>query len=137
MVGFSKLPPAEVERRRQLSVEAYGEMRDAEFDRWYQEECDRFYWRNGRCCAGCDHWSSSGGRVGECFSAPPMSGRDIMASLGIISCSYTPPPGQPFTEWDHVCGAFQDEFDWSTLPEDYRKRIGAPEQHREDTTHDR
>jgi hypothetical protein len=123
--AFTSLPAKEVERRRLASVEALKDQERAEFQRWYQEECDRFYWRHGRCCAGCDHWASEGGWLGQCMSAPPVSGADVVRSLGIISCTYTPPPGQPFTRGDHVCGAFQDEFDWSTLGEDYLKRIGA------------
>ena len=29
------------------------------------------------------------------------------------------------TSHNHVCGAFRDEFDWSTLDADYLERIGA------------
>ncbi len=124
-MSFTKLPPAEVERRRLASVEVMKERARTDFERRYQERCDSFYWKHGRCCAGCDHWSSEMGDIGECMSAPPVSGVDVVRSLGIDWCTYTPPPGQPFTKHDHVCGAFKDEFDWSTLTPEYLQRIGA------------
>ena len=123
---FTNLSPEEIERRRKASVDAMVEIKKGEFERRYQERCDRFYWKHGRCCAGCDHWASDGGDVGECTSAPPVSGADVLLRLGIRWCSYLPPPGRPFTKRDHVCGAFSDEFDWSTLDVEYRQRIGAP-----------
>lgn len=125
-MSFTSLPASEVERRRLASIEAMKERSRTAFERWYQERCDCFYWKHGRCCAGCDHWSSEAGDIGECMSAPPVSGVDVLRSLGIDWCTYTPPPGQPFTKRDHVCGAFKDEFDWSTLDDVYRQKIGAP-----------
>lgn len=122
---FSNLPPDEIERRRQLSIQAEKDLRRKEFERWYQEHCDKFYWKHGRCCAGCDFWNSEAGNIGECTSAPPISGEQILKSLGIMCSSFVPPPGQPFTRHDHVCGAFQDCFDWSSLDPEYLKRIGA------------
>ena len=62
---FDRLPPEEIERRRKLSVEAYKNVQASEFDKWYQEKCDTLYWRNGPCCAGCDHWQSEGGLTGD------------------------------------------------------------------------
>jgi hypothetical protein len=123
---FSKLPADEIERRRNLSITAFDGIKRAEFEAWYQEQCDSFYWKNGRCCAGCDHWSSSEAWIGQCMSAPPVSGADVIRSMGINWSSYNPPPGQPYTKRDHVCGAFKDEFDWSTLDESYLRKIGAP-----------
>lgn len=125
---FSDLPPSEVERRRLISVEALEDRKRSEFERWYQKRCDEFFWRNGPCCAGCDHWSSEAGDVGQCMAAAPVSGVDVVKSLGIDWCSYVPPPGQPYTKRDHKCGAFQDTFDWSTLGEVYLKSIGARDQ---------
>lgn len=125
MTLFTRLPAEEIERRRQASMAAMKARSRAEFDRWYQERCDRYYWNHGRCCAGCDHWTSEAGDIGECASAPPVSGVDVLRSLGIDWCTYTPPPGQPFTKRGHVCGAFKDEFDWTTLDPDYLKKIRA------------
>lgn len=122
---FTTLSPDEVERRRLASVEAMKERAKTRFERWYQKRCDEFFWQKGRCCAGCDHWSSEAGDVGECLSAPPVSGAQVLLSLGIDWSSYTPPPGQPFTKREHVCGAFQDTFDWATLDEEYLAAIGA------------
>lgn len=124
-MGFGNLPSDEVERRRLASIEAMSERRRADFERWYQKRCDEFFWKNGRCCAGCDHWSSEAGDIGECLSAPPVSGEQVLKSMGITWSSYTPPPGQPFTHRDHVCGAFQDTFDWASLGEEYLALIGA------------
>lgn len=123
---FSNLPPDEVERRRQASIEAMRERQRNDSERWYQKRCDEFFWKNGRCCAGCDHWSSEAGDIGECLSAPPISGSQVLKSLGIEWSSYIPPPGQPFTRRDHVCGAFQDTFDWSSLDAEYLASIGVP-----------
>lgn len=122
---FSKLPASEIERQRNLSIAALTELKRAEFEAWYQEQCDAFYWKNGPCCAGCDHWSSSEAWIGQCMSAPPVSGADVIRSMGIAWSSYIPPPGQPYTKRDHVCGAFKDDFDWSTLDELHLSKIGA------------
>ncbi|OAN56940.1 hypothetical protein A7Q26_17610 [Sphingobium sp. TCM1] len=96
------------------------------FERWYQKRCDEFFWKNGRCCAGCDHWCSEAGDIGECLSAPPVSGEQVLRSLDISWSSHIPPPGQPYTRRDHVCGAFQDTFDWASLGAEYLASIGAP-----------
>lgn len=124
-MAFTKLPAEEVERRRLLSCDAWTERQKDDFQRWYQEDCDKFYWKHGRCCAGCDHWSSEQGHIGECTLAPPVSGLQVMRSMGIEWSSYTPAPGQPWTSRDHVCGAFKDDFDWASLDADYLVRIGA------------
>lgn len=122
---FTHLPPEEVERRRQVSVAEWKARQREDWERRYQERCDTFYWKNGRCCAGCDFWRSEAGDTGECTAAPPVSGEQVIRSMGIEWSSYTPPPGQPFTTRDHVCGAFQDNFDWQTLDAEYLERIGA------------
>jgi hypothetical protein len=46
--------------------------------------------------------------------------------LGIENCSMGLSVGHIVTSQDHVCGDFKDEFDWSSLPLPYQKRIGAP-----------
>lgn len=120
----TSLSPEEIERRRTLSLDALKEIEAERFAQWYQERCDTFYWKNGRCCAGCDHWSSSEGDIGQCMAAPPVSGMDVLRSLDITWSSYIPAPGQPFTRHDHVCGAFKDDFDWSSLPPEYLQRVG-------------
>jgi hypothetical protein len=45
--------------------------------------------------------------------------------LGIWGSSLKPDPGHVVTAREHVCGDFKDEFDWSSLPLAYRKRIGG------------
>ncbi|NBU79778.1 MAG: hypothetical protein EBS50_12030 [Sphingomonadaceae bacterium] len=122
---FSHLPPDELERRRLASVKAWQEMQRAEWEAGYQEKLDRLYWKTGKCCAGCDHWASDQGFSGACTAAPPVSGWDVLRSAGIDWASYVPAPGHPFTHATHVCGAFKDDFDWSTLPAEYLKQIGA------------
>lgn len=124
-MAFSKLPPDEIERRRILSVAVWKVRKDAAWQKRYQEMCDKFYWKHGRCCAGCDHWASDAGHIGECLSAPPVSGEQVLRSLGIDWCTLLPPPGQPHTKRDHVCGAFKDDFDWPSLGAEYLARIGA------------
>lgn len=122
---WSKFTPEEIERRRLESVEAMKERDRAEWYAWYQEQCDRMYWARGKCCAGCDHWSSDGGMTGNCLAAGIVSGSDVIRSLGFTFCSYTPPPGHPFSRAESYCGKFEDKFDWSTLDADYLARIGA------------
>ena len=91
-----------------------------------QEALDSFYWKNGPCCAGCDWWHHISPKVGECHRAPIVSGHDRMQALGITFSSKPFTAGHPITERDHPCGEFKDVFDWKTLPQPYRKRIGAP-----------
>jgi hypothetical protein len=124
-MSWSGLSPEEIERRRMASVEALRKQDRAEFERWYQEQCDRDYWTRGRCCAGCDHWQSDMGNSGQCTAAGIVSGEDVMRSQGITFSSYAYPPGFPWTTGDKHCGLFKDEFDWSTLDRDYLERIGA------------
>lgn len=124
-MGWSRFSPEELERRRALSIAA---LKSLEADEWaerYQETCDSIYWKFGPCCAGCDHWSSYAGLSGQCMASPILSGADVMRSLGVTWCSYTPEPGHPYTEAKHRCGLFSDTFDWSTLEADYLRRIGA------------
>ena len=125
-MAWSTLPPDEVERRRLSSVSAIECRKREEFARWYQEKCDELYWARGQCCAGCDYWQSAMGNIGQCAAAGIVSGADVARSiLGPGFCSYTPPPGLPYSEATFYCGKFRDEFDWSSLEMDYLSRIGA------------
>lgn len=125
MSKFTKLPPDEIERRRRLSVLELAERDKAKWERQYQKLCDREYWAHGQCCAGCDHWQSGGGFLGRCSAAGIVSGENVMRSMGVSFCSYTPEPGFHFTRHNHACGLFRDEFDWSLLDEVYLTGIGA------------
>ncbi len=91
-----------------------------------QEHHDKFYFRHGPCCAGCDWWRIINGAFGCCTASAPVSGSERAGMLGIESCSYPIPAGPVITKKDHVCGDFRDEFDWSLLPLSYRCRVGAP-----------
>jgi hypothetical protein len=91
-----------------------------------QERADRLYWKQGPCCAGCDHWRSSCGLVGECTLTAPMAGKERLAMIGIRNCSLSIGAGHAFTPHDHRCGQFKDEFDWTSLPLFYRRKIGCP-----------
>ena len=120
----------EIERRRQISISAMKTIEKREWSEKYQAICDKFYWENGPCCAGCDHWESDAGMIGICTSAPIVSGEQVLKSIGITSCTYTPRPGHPYTEASFKCGSFKDEFEWSTLPAEYLNEIGASKQQR-------
>ncbi len=123
---FSNLSTEEIERRRAASVLAMRQRERAEFDKWYQAECDRMYWSQGQCCAGCDHWQSSMGLTGECSAGGVLSGHDVMMSItGGGFSSYTPPSGYPFRPAGHWCSLFKDEFDWSSLEPEYLFSVGA------------
>ena len=45
--------------------------------------------------------------------------------LGMSGCSLPLQAGHILTPRDHHCGDFEDEFDWSSLPTHYLRRIGA------------
>jgi len=53
-----------------------------------------------------------------------VSGAERLAAIGIENCSLPPRAGHALTKREHVCGEFKDEFDWASLPLDYRKRVG-------------
>ena len=97
-----------------------GEMTDR------QEFLDRFYFEHGPCCAGCDWWQSLNSRAGLCTKWPPFKEGDRVAMLGITGSSLDVGSGHVMTLRDHLCGWFKDDFDWSSLPLPYRKRIGEP-----------
>ncbi len=90
-----------------------------------QESIDTFYWENGSCCAGCDHWRALNAMAGECTLSPPVSGADRAGAVGISNCSLHIPAGHIPTRRDHKCGEFKDDFDWASLPLAYQKRVGA------------
>lgn len=122
---FGNLPPVEIERRRAASVQALQERDRAKFDNWYQAECDRAYWANGQCCAGCDFWNSDMGWSGECRANGLVPADEVFASIGIISWTGPKEPGFPLTGGDFWCGKFRDDFDWPSLGEEYLTEIGA------------
>ncbi len=92
-----------------------------------QEVLDTFYHKQGPCCAGCDWWHSISALVGECHRSAMVSGHDRMLALGISQSSMALGAGHAITERQHVCGEFKDEFefDWTSLPLPYRRRLGA------------
>ncbi len=91
-----------------------------------QERADAFYWSNGPCCAGCDHWRNINTLYGECAATQPgLSGEERAASLGLHGFSVTLPTGHAITRREHKCGAFADTFAWDTLPLPYLKKVGA------------
>lgn len=91
-----------------------------------QEFLDTYYFENGPCCAGCDWWHSISSLVGNCTRAPIVSAKERMDALGVESSSHRFKSGHPITPRAYHCGEFKDEFDWTSLPLPYRKRIGAP-----------
>lgn len=118
------MPDSEIERRRIASINALKARDREEWNAKYQEICDTEYFKNGPCCAGCDHWQSDAGLTGNCSAAGILSGAEVARSLGWEGSSYTPAPGFPFTRSHFHCGKFKDEFDWESLERDYLMRIG-------------
>ena len=90
-----------------------------------QRLLDQFYWRNGACCAGCDHWEYINSLIGECKAAAPVSGAERLAMIGVGRSSLQSDAGHVLTKRNHKCGAFKDDFDWQSLPLAYRKSIGC------------
>lgn len=60
------------------------------------------------------------------MKSAPVGGASRWDILGIQNCSLRLSVGHVVTARDHICGDFKDEFDWSSLPVPYRKRIGDP-----------
>lgn len=92
-----------------------------------QEAIDAFYTKTGPCCAGCDWWAHMNSVAGECRkSAPvPAEQRYGMVVMGSLPWRFIgAEAGHIITNRDHRCGDFKDEFDWSTLPPAYLRRIG-------------
>ncbi len=89
-----------------------------------QELLDRFYTQRGPCCAGCDWWHPVNTVAGECRRSAPVPGEQRIAMLGMRSTSLLIPAGHVMTLREHHCGDFKDEFDWSSLPAAYLRRIG-------------
>lgn len=88
------------------------------------EIIDRFYVKHGPCCAGCDWWAPFNSVTGECRRSTPVSGEQRIAMLGMTSSSRVSGAGHVMTLREHHCGEFKDDFDWSTLPAHYLRRIG-------------
>ncbi len=97
----------------------------------WQENVDRFYFRHGKCCAGCDWWRSLSSLVGNCTKSKIVSGTERGDMLGIRWTSLRLSTGHAVTARDYVCGQFKDEFDWTSLPLPYRKRVGQIDGHGE------
>jgi hypothetical protein len=91
-----------------------------------QEHLDQFYFQHGPCCAGCDWWRHISSLIGDCTRSAPVSGSERADMLGISNPSRAFKAGHVVTPREHVCGDFKDEFDWTSLPLPYRKRVGAP-----------
>ena len=92
----------------------------------HQERADAFYWQNGPCCSGCDHWRNINVLIGQCEVTPPgLSGEERAASLGMSGVSIRLASGHALTRREHKCGQFADTFVWDVLPLPYLKRIGA------------
>lgn len=78
-----------------------------------QRSHDRFYHEHGPCCAGCDWWQWHNSRVGECTRSAPVPGIQRVSMIGMTSPSLEPAAGHILTLRDHVCGQFEDTYDWS------------------------
>ena len=85
---------------------------------------DHFYTLHGPCCAGCDFWSMANVLVGECTRSAPVSGQQRWSMMRVHAPAYMPDAGHIITPREHRCGDFKDDFDWSSLPLIYLKRIG-------------
>lgn len=92
----------------------------------YQEQMmiDKFYFKNGDCCAGCDHWRHDGSIVGECTLSKILPASERASLLHFKGVSMNMGAGHALTRRDYVCGNFKDDFDWGSLPILYLKRIG-------------
>jgi hypothetical protein len=90
-----------------------------------QEAVDRFYWKTGQCCSGCDWWVHLNSVAGECRKSAPVAASERWSMMGFHGCSEPDEAGHVVTPREHYCGAFKDDFDWSSLSATYLSRIGA------------
>lgn len=90
-----------------------------------QELADRWYVKHGPCCAGCDWWHQHNSIVGECRRSAPVPAEQRVGMLGVHGTTYPLTAGHVMTPREHHCGDFKDDFDWSTLPAHYLRRIGG------------
>lgn len=87
---------------------------------------DAFYWKNGDCCAGCDHWEyHNGGVIGDCKKSRLVAGKDRVTSMGIANTTLPIESGHIMTRREFTCGNFEDNFDWKSLGIFYLRRVGA------------
>lgn len=92
-----------------------------------QEMADRFYVTHGPCCAGCDWGHSASSLIGECRRSAPVSSEQrhrMVAQTWNTLTFGADDPGHLLTRRGHRCGEFKDDFDWSTLPANYLRKIG-------------
>lgn len=95
-----------------------------------QQACDRFYAAHGPCCAGCDWWVHINSVLGECRRSAPVSAEERYSMANLDWHTFRlqkKDAGHILTNRDHHCGDFKDEFDWTTLPPAYLRRIGWKE----------
>lgn len=85
---------------------------------------DKFYIKNGKCCAGCDYWRHDGSVVGECTNSKILPSHERASLLNFKEVSLCLGAGHALTRRDYVCGQFKDTFNWESLPLLYLKRIG-------------
>lgn len=111
--------------RQAMSARHWKELQDEAWQKEYQAKCDKLYWSKGQCCAGCDHWVSDQGFVGQCMASGIVPGMDVMLSAGIHWSSHAWVPGHPFSNAHDWCGKFRDDFDWSALEMDYQESVGV------------
>ncbi len=74
-----------------------------------QDFLDRFYSKNGPCCAGCDHWRWLNSIAGECTASAPVSGEDRIGMLSLHAPTIPMEAGHIITWRGHTCGDFKDE----------------------------
>ena len=87
------------------------------------ELIDSFYVKHGPCCAGCDWWQYANTVAGQCIRHAPVSRVDSLSASGLNFAHSPSDSGHPMTVRDHYCGDFKDDFDWSSLPLPYLRRI--------------
>lgn len=84
-------------------------MRKIEF---YQRKVDEFYLKNGKCCAGCDHWRFFNSYYGDCSKSKLVSSEERMSIIGITNLSSNIGAGHVITKRDFMCDLFEDTYDW-------------------------
>lgn len=88
-----------------------------------QAVIDKFYRKNGPCCAGCDHWRWHNSHLGDCTRRAPVSEEERHGMLGIHGYTGERQAGHVLTQRSHVCGDFYDSHDWSKEVEYEMKKV--------------
>lgn len=75
---------------------------------YHQQQADKFYKLNGKCCSRCNHWYMHNHFVGECRKSVLIPVSLALISIETNSCTINESVSNAITNRDYVCGHFID-----------------------------